>query len=144
MIFVRQTSRLAYEAIHNSGLLSRMRCRVYDCLYQHGPMTAGELTHMLKGPNEVHPSYHRRLDELAVLGVAQRIPGGERPCKVTGYVCTLWDVTDALPAGAVKALARPSLFARAAAVAEIRKLQNAGHTSCPMLDEVADWLEGLS
>lgn len=91
----RRTSLLAYNEIKNNGLLSKVRLLVYETLYQHGPMTAGELTLKLMHPNEVHPSYHRRLDELRERGVAERV--GERPCNVTGHLADVWDVTDVVP-----------------------------------------------
>lgn len=58
-------------------------------------MTRSELDRMLKGLNEVLPSYHKRLCELERMGAVERL--GTRPCSVTGRECDEWDVTDRLP-----------------------------------------------
>lgn len=91
----RQTSIEVYHKIKTNGLLPAKRLQVYDWLFHHGPATAGEVTHALKGPNEVHPSYHRRLDELGEQGVAYRTQF--RKCSITGEEVTEWDVTAELP-----------------------------------------------
>lgn len=87
---VRQTSIEAYHKIKEH--LSPARWKVYDCLYHYGPMTANEVNEHLKHPNEVAPSYHKRLSELEVRGLA--VAGKERRCKVTGQNCLVWDVTN--------------------------------------------------
>lgn len=93
--YTRSTSREAYDDIQSSGLVNDKQRLVYNWLFEHGPATAGELTHAIKRDDEVHPSYHRRLDELSDVGAAQRI--GERHCKITGRNVTEWDVTDRFP-----------------------------------------------
>lgn len=119
-MIVRETSLAAYEKIRDTGVLSQMRWKVYDYLFHHGPLTAGEVTKALKRPDEVHPSYHRRLDELGELGCAKRIR--TRPCGVTGEEVYEWDVTGALPNGKIKHAASdtPTLEEQVAAVKELR------------------------
>lgn len=131
----RQTSIDVYHQIRANGMLAGMRWKVYDVLYQQGPVTRGELQ-QVTGIDYVY----NRLSELRRMGVVQIV--GTRACRVTGNVCQLWDVTSALPVR-IRRNPRPSVAALCAAVVEIRKLQNAGHTASPELDEVADWLEGL-
>lgn len=98
----RRTSMEAYRKIQSENLLSKMRFKVYDHLFYHGPMTAGELAAQLKRPDEPHPSYHRRLHELEKLGVAERI-GVVRKCTITGFNAEVWDVTPELPSGKITA-----------------------------------------
>jgi hypothetical protein len=86
---------VAYAEIKNNGLLSRMRWRVYDYLYHHGPLTANEIDAGLMGPAEVNPSYHKRLSELENAGTVREV--GERACRISGRNCIEWDVTANLP-----------------------------------------------
>jgi len=118
----RQTSRDAYDEIQRTGVINEKQRLVYNWLYRNGPATAGEVTLALKKPHEVHPSYHRRLDELSERGVADRI--GERECKVTGRNVTLWDVTDNLPrlGPAKKVIRRPTGAQFRRAVTELRRI----------------------
>jgi len=113
-MITRPTSLKVYREIEEEGLLSRMRFKVYSTLFKYGPMTAGELTHRIKGPNEVHPSYHRRLDELGDLGVAERLH--IRPCEITGRNAYVWAVTNKLPGKKPE-----SRLGRAALVAALKR-----------------------
>lgn len=93
---MRATSIQAYQQIRDSGLLSEMRWKVYDYLFNNGPLTANELTKGLLGAYpKANPSWHKRLSELERCGVAATM--GTRVCSVSGNNCTLWDVTAALP-----------------------------------------------
>lgn len=100
---VRRTSVESYEAIRASGRLSRMRWRVYDFLYRHGPLTGHELDDRMAVVGETKTSYHKRLSELERLGVVETV--GERRCSVTGMTALLWATTDASNVGS---LTRPS------------------------------------
>lgn len=121
---IRETSRTAYQQIKAEGLLSRMRWRVYDAIYHHGPLTGHELDTHLAHPDETKTSYHKRLSELLRLRVV-RI-AGERPCKITGRVAVLWDVTTSLPVvPATRRLSRAARL-RAVIVAEIERHRQAG------------------
>ena len=95
MMYPRQTSIEAYRAIRDGGLLSEQRFRVYEYLFNYGPMTGNEINEALTDPDCVSPSYHKRLSELKDLGVVRET--GERHCKVTGRNAIAWDVTDRLP-----------------------------------------------
>lgn len=88
----RQTSIATYHAIRASGVLSRMRLRVYDWRYTNGEATRSELDQGMKSAGEVNPSYHKRLSELERMGLVSVMH--ERPCKVTGRVCMAWETTN--------------------------------------------------
>lgn len=140
---VRQTSIEAYREIEAKGLLSRMRWKVYAHLYAHGPMTSGELTVQLRGKNEPHPSYHRRLHELEQLGVAKR--DGARACSITGYEAEIWDVTPCLPTGKVTHYTdRPTPGEFIEALSELRavytEMKKAGKPFSTNLIKVLEWI----
>jgi hypothetical protein len=88
---MRDTSIEAYEKIREDGTLSRMRWRVYQHLFHHGPLTAREVDHGLSSPGDHAASYHKRLSELEQMGVVAT--GDERECSITGMRCLTWDVT---------------------------------------------------
>lgn len=96
---IRQTSIEAYHAIKESGLLSRRRFQVYDILFHHGPLTAGEVFQL--GLQEgtwsraVKGGICARLTELRDVGVAEE--KGTRTCSLSGQKTILWDVTPRLP-----------------------------------------------
>jgi hypothetical protein len=112
---VRQTSIATYYAIREDGLLSRMRWLVYDCLYQHGPLTAQETFKQLG----LESNQSGRFTEMRELGVILEV--GERQCAVTGRNVILWDVTAALPSSAERTEPpRPSRAHFRAAADELR------------------------
>lgn len=88
---VRDTSYEAWRKINTTGLLSEKRLAVYNCVYHHGPMTAGEVFQQLG----IQTNHSGRLTELRIKGVLKEV--GKRPCKVTGYTSIEWDVTSGLP-----------------------------------------------
>ena len=98
---MRQTSLEAFQAIKSEGLLSGMRLRVYELLYHRGPLTGREVNSFLEGV-----SYHKRLSELERVGVAGLV--GRRKCSITGRLAVEWDVTDAMPTGQPKTVAKPT------------------------------------
>jgi hypothetical protein len=111
---IRQTSIQAYTEIESKGLLSKVRWKVYEHLFNAGPLTGSELNHDLGGSG-----YHKRLSELEQLGVVYL--AGKRTCNITGMECETWDVTATLPTGTVKSTSsRPSKAEFAAAMAELR------------------------
>lgn len=96
----RRTSRVAYNIIQASGLLSKRRWEAYDALFHHGPATASELAaHVTMRKNDLSS----RLSELVDWGVAYEVR--ERPCRVTYQTVIEFDVTSDLP---VKPLREPS------------------------------------
>lgn len=88
-------SILAYVQIKESGALTRARFLVYEALCLKGAMTGSEVDSLLRST-----SAHKRLIELQDLGVVEIVR--ERPCKVTGRLCTEWRALDRMPAGEVR------------------------------------------
>lgn len=92
---MRNTSIQAYNHIKEDGLLSKMRMRVYETLYLHGPLTGRELNFRMAVPGEASASFHKRLSELEDLGVVETV--GTRPATQDTEAAILWDATDRLP-----------------------------------------------
>lgn len=90
----RRTSVLAYEKIKAEGLLSQLRFEVYEILYKHGPLTAGEAWSMYF-PNRQRSSVSARMSELEARGVVYQVE--ERPCSLTSHQAIAWDVNASLP-----------------------------------------------
>jgi hypothetical protein len=91
---MRITSLEAYNTLHTKGFLTGLQAKVYDVLYNNGPLTQGEAW------NEYLVDYQRhsvdpRFAELQKMGVIATI--GTRPCRLTGQKCIEWDVTDHIP-----------------------------------------------
>jgi hypothetical protein len=91
---MRHTSVEAYNTLHTNGFLTGLQAKVYDVLYNNGPLTQGEAW------NEFLPDYQRhsvdpRFAELQKMGVIATV--GTRPCRLTGQTCIQWDVTDHAP-----------------------------------------------
>lgn len=101
---IRKTSIEAYKEIQSSGLLSKRRWQVYDILFQHGPLTRGEVDKKFRemfGHGQNYSNVSARLNELRECNVAEEI--GTRKCPITNMNVILWDVTGKLP----KKLSRP-------------------------------------
>ena len=90
----RQTSIDAYNKIREDGLLGKLQLEVYGLLFDHGPLTQGELWDRFMREHQGH-SISPRFAELHALGVIH--PIGERACRFSGVNAILWDVTDQLP-----------------------------------------------
>lgn len=93
---MRETSIQAYRQIKQEGLLSKMRERVYDVVFHHGPCTSAEAyTLMTKVEKAPITQSRARFTELRDQGVFKEC--GRKTCSVTGRTAILWDVTDQLP-----------------------------------------------
>lgn len=121
----RKTSHESWQAVQDSGLVTRMRLQVYCWLYVYGPATRSELDDGLRVRTEVNPSYHKRLSELERMGVVETV--GERECHITGHNCITWDTTNL-------ATPRPLPTARQTKSETIAKYDS-------LIGEVIDWLE---
>jgi hypothetical protein len=86
----------AYNIIKQNGLLSKLRFRVYDIIYQFGPITIKDVHAKLKagGPIEIN-STSPRFIELVRLGVIEE--SGVTQCPITGHNVALYSVTGRLP-----------------------------------------------
>jgi len=91
----RKTSKTVYDQIKNNGLLSKLRWKVYDYVYNNGPCTAKDVTSALLEGDQSSGVYNTRLSELSRMGTIKEI--GITKCQRTGRKVILWDVTDKLP-----------------------------------------------
>lgn len=86
---IEVTSAIAYREIEAEGITSHLQAEVYQCLSEHGPLTAGEIYEIL-GRGKY--SYHKRLSELEKLGYIKSIT--KRKCATTGRLAKVWEVDD--------------------------------------------------
>lgn len=86
----RNTSIQVYDKIKANGLLSKRRFQAYDTVFNHGPLTATQVSKIAGVPG-----LWKRLPELRKLGVVAEV--GTSQCPITGETVLLWDVTDQLP-----------------------------------------------
>lgn len=91
---MRHTSHEAYTTLKTNGFLTGLQAKVYEILYNYGPLTQGEVW------NEHLPEYQRhsiapRFAELEKMGVVATVD--ERPCRYSGVKGLEWDVTDRVP-----------------------------------------------
>lgn len=89
----RETSVDVYNQIKDEGLLGNLQMSVYTALRGKEPMTQGECAAWL------FPSFQRhdiapRFAELKRFGVLKEC--GKRPCRVTGRVCYVWQLTESV------------------------------------------------
>lgn len=119
---VRDTSIEAYREIKESGLLSEKRFLVYDILFEHGPLTAGQVVLMgRKLKSVIHTSaFQTRLTELRDLGVVYEVKKDN--CPLTGRNVLFWDVTSKLPTKPEKRETKNEIIARLEA--RIRELES--------------------
>lgn len=90
---MRKTSIDVYHKIKENGLLSKMRWEVYDCLYQHGPLSQNETSYKLRG--RLDWGINPRFSELEKMGAIEAV--GERSDRYTNNNVLIWDVTDSIP-----------------------------------------------
>src|SRR5579864_9429721 len=88
------TSVAAYNTLKSNGFLTGLQSKVYDALFNNGPLTQGETW------SEFLPEYQRhsidpRFAELRKMGVIRTV--GDRPCRFSGVKSLEWDVTDHVP-----------------------------------------------
>jgi hypothetical protein len=106
-MMVRETSILAYKRIKENGLLSKRRFEVYECLFQHGPMTQMEVCRKLNSEVAHDRSFTPRFSELKRLGVIREM--GVTTCKIMNSTAILWEVTNKIP-GKLKPKKKPREF----------------------------------
>ena len=86
---VRETSREAYNALKNSGALSRLRWETYEYLFKFGPATQHDITQYYVDRTGKICNHQQRFKELEVMGLIR--PLGT--IREEGSSRTLWDVT---------------------------------------------------
>jgi len=92
---VRKTSIDTYNIVKNSGLLSKLRLKVYLALYKNGPMGMLETFRYINpGESDGHKlqSYNPRFTELKQMGLIEEC--GERVCDITNQTVMLLQTTD--------------------------------------------------
>lgn len=93
---VRDTSKEAYKAVMESGYVGKKQKEIYSALYDHGPVTGGELHYRMNlSRNPSHSNVVTRLGELREIGIVRELP--KRTCSVSGHQAYLWDVTSRHP-----------------------------------------------
>lgn len=95
---VRETSIEAFKIILENGLLSEKRQRVYEILYEHGPLIGAQVAELYKrkyGRTSASETIRNRITELRDLGVVKEC--GKSFDSNTGMKVILWDVTAGLP-----------------------------------------------
>ncbi len=97
---VRRTSLQAFKRINDEKLMGPFQTDVYNIIFEHGPMTAGQVAFHYQ---KIHPRTHRgrnenakRIYELVQYGVAYDTKV-EVPCPMTGFNAVLWDLNEKLP-----------------------------------------------
>lgn len=93
----RITSKLAYEHIKSTGLLSTIRWTVYDWLYHNGPATASEVFVGIKAKiktqrNDVASVLSKLRDTFGVVKEVKVVS-----CPITGMKVIQFDVTSKMP-----------------------------------------------
>lgn len=94
IISKRPTSIEAYYKVKDSGLLSKLRFKVFEIICQYGPMTANEMR-MYASPDVNSGVFSTRLSELERMRVVNVV--GVRACKTSGYNAMVWDITGDTP-----------------------------------------------
>ena len=92
---VRETSLKVWQQINDEGLLPPVRLKIYNIIYEHGPMTANQIGQHMRAPAHADRNIHARLVELREQENIKEL--GNVDCPVSGRNILLWDVTDNLP-----------------------------------------------
>jgi len=90
----QETSKHAYKLAIESGLVSRLRLKVFEVLCQHSPMTANECRQYLQTTNN-SGVYSTRFSELERQGLIYSKES--RACQITGYKAMVWEITGSYP-----------------------------------------------
>ncbi len=95
----RNISDTVYQEIKDSELLNRASWAIYETLFHHGPLTAGEVFDhgqaFKEGHTIVKGSVCARLTEMRRQGCVRIMQ--KRKCRVTGKVVSEWNITGRLP-----------------------------------------------
>lgn len=121
---VRQTSIDVYNEIRASGVLNEWQTNVWQCLYENGPMTQGELWDIYFPERQRH-DICPRFAELKKMGAIEEV--GKRKCAVTDRLCLVWATTNRIPSKTpvVKVLTKEQMQNRIDELeTENRKLKN--------------------
>jgi len=102
---IKSTQYDAWKEINENGMLSALRLKVYNCIYENGPVTISEVLQILNdGTGRNSGSYTGRFSELETLQVIEVV--NERKCRITGNNCVTYRVTRSLPVKPPKKLTK--------------------------------------
>jgi hypothetical protein len=101
----------AYRAVTKSGLIARRAAQVYAIHFERGALTKRE---MFRAYQEDHPRSKVQVDSFGprysqLVGAGLLIEVGERQCKVSLRISTIWDVTGKVPTQALGSRRQKSL-----------------------------------
>lgn len=98
--YARETSVQAYHAIRDNGLLGKLQLAVYEYLFNHGPLTAKEITVAFQANRHAQSAPWKRLSELVRAGLVREV--GTVKCRYSDQEVIQWDVTDKIPDKKIK------------------------------------------
>jgi len=94
-----ERSAVAYEVVVNSGLIANRASEVYASHYRHGAITKREMFAIYQSENPTSSvqvdSFGPRYRQLVDAGLMIEV--GERECRVSKQVTTIWAVTAKVP-----------------------------------------------
>jgi DNA-binding Lrp family transcriptional regulator len=91
---IRQTSIQAYHSIRDNGVLGEKQVRVYEILFNHGPLMGAQVSERFKSlyPAARHSETVRnRITELVKMGLVSKVGTSLDP--QTKKASIVWDVT---------------------------------------------------
>lgn len=91
----RQTSIECYNTIKENGLLKKLKWRVYDYIYHHGPVSQNEAYIALTSEGMNVGSIGTRFSELERQGAVTIV--GTKLNPATGMEVYIWDTTNNIP-----------------------------------------------
>ena len=87
---IRETSREAYRHLIETGQLKGRQAAALDAVIKYGPATSGEI--IAKGMLGDNTNLWRsRFVDLQARGLIREV--GQRPCRISGRMCLLWEAT---------------------------------------------------
>jgi len=92
---IQRTSLEVYHRIKSEGLLSQLRFEVYEILFRHGPLTAGEVWSRYFRERRQRSSISARMSELERRGAI--VVHEARACGYTGNTSIAWRTTNNIP-----------------------------------------------
>src|SRR6478609_5551143 len=88
----RKTSIESYRALMDSGALGSMKLKVYDFVFNKGPVTAKQIYTAIQKQNQATGGITTILSEMRRDGLIEE--AGTTVCNISGRRVILWDVTD--------------------------------------------------
>lgn len=86
----RETSRIAYQQLVDSGQLKGRQAQALNATIKHGPATSAEIIDKDDLGENVN-LWRARFTELQARGLIREV--GQRKCKITGHLALVWEAT---------------------------------------------------